>query len=93
MVTFEKRGNIWRASVNRRGCPDQTPSFNTKALAIEWARVLALLSVDATHQRSAHRNAALSSLAILKSSRRRYAARRRMLDARLINPNVKGTCK
>lgn len=40
MATFEKRGNFWRAKVRRRGCPDQTRSFNTKALAEKWARVV-----------------------------------------------------
>lgn len=40
MATFERRGNFWRAKVRRRGCPDQTRSFNTKALAEKWARVV-----------------------------------------------------
>ncbi|MGQ0621073.1 MAG: integrase [Panacagrimonas sp.] len=38
MASVEKRGPYWRVKVRRKGYPEQTRSFNTKALADKWAR-------------------------------------------------------
>lgn len=38
MATFEKRGDGWRAKVRRRGYPQKSRTFDTKAQATQWAR-------------------------------------------------------
>jgi integrase len=38
MATIEKRGAYWRAKIRRKGYPEQTHSFDTKASAEKWAR-------------------------------------------------------
>jgi len=38
MATFRKRGDKWRARVQRSGQSSLAKSFNTKAEAIKWAR-------------------------------------------------------
>lgn len=38
MATFRKRANNWQARIQRKGYPEITKSFSTKADAIAWAR-------------------------------------------------------
>ena len=39
MATFRKRGsNRWQAQVRRKGYPDQTKTFSTRAAAAQWVR-------------------------------------------------------
>jgi hypothetical protein len=38
MASITKRGDYWRAFVRRRGYPQQTRTFDTKASAEAWAR-------------------------------------------------------
>ena len=38
MATYEKRGKFWRVKVRRVGAPEQTRTFDNKALAERWAR-------------------------------------------------------
>lgn len=40
MSTLEKRGDYWRVKIRRKGFPNQTRSFDTKAQAQRWARDL-----------------------------------------------------
>jgi integrase len=40
MASFRLHGNCWQARVRRKGYPDQTRTFETKADAEKWARVL-----------------------------------------------------
>ena len=37
MAAFEKRGQYWRAKIRRKGFPDQSRSFDTRAEAEMWA--------------------------------------------------------
>lgn len=38
MASIRKRGNAWQARVIRKGFPDETATFKTKAEALEWSR-------------------------------------------------------
>jgi integrase len=38
MATIERRATYWRVKIRRRGFPEQTRSFDTKASAEKWAR-------------------------------------------------------
>jgi len=38
MACFEKRGKYWRAKIRRKGYPDQSRSFDTRAQAEIWVR-------------------------------------------------------
>lgn len=38
MATFAKRGRCWRVRIRRSGAPEQTRTFNSKKLALQWAR-------------------------------------------------------
>jgi hypothetical protein len=40
MATFERRGRYWRVRVRRRGYPEQTRTFDSKAQAEVWARTI-----------------------------------------------------
>jgi hypothetical protein len=40
MAAFEKRGQYWRAKIRRKGFPDQSRSFDTRAEAEMWARAI-----------------------------------------------------
>ncbi len=40
MPTLEKRGEYWRVKIRRKGFPNQTRSFDTKAQAQRWAHDL-----------------------------------------------------
>lgn len=40
MASFRQHGNRWQVRIRRRGYPDQTKSFETKADAEKWARAL-----------------------------------------------------
>jgi len=40
MATFEKRGKFWRVRVRRHGFPEQSRTFDTKAQAQSWARMI-----------------------------------------------------
>jgi integrase len=38
VATFQKRGKRWKASIRRIGTPEQTRTFKSKRLALQWAR-------------------------------------------------------
>lgn len=38
MASIRKRGNAWQARVIRKGFPDESATFKTKAEALEWSR-------------------------------------------------------
>ena len=38
MATFEKRGKYWKVRIRRTGAPEQTRTFNSKKLALQWSR-------------------------------------------------------
>lgn len=41
MATIRKRGNYqWEAQIRKRGFPSQTKTFNTKAEAEAWAKMI-----------------------------------------------------
>lgn len=50
MASIRKRGNAWQARVTRKGFPDETATFKTRAEALEWSRDIEV-SMDAGRYR------------------------------------------
>src|SRR4051812_46351037 len=40
MASFRRRGGRWQARIQRRGHPDQTRTFQTRADAVLWSRAV-----------------------------------------------------
>jgi len=78
MATYEKRGDLqWRARVRRRGYPSQTKTFETKADAAAWARL-----VESEMDRGVWRNRVEAESTTLAECLTRYGHE--------ITPNKKG---